>query len=578
MKSNGIIWIIPVVFILLSGCSATKEAEKPDESQTQPSGFAIPNHVKEANRERALKHFIDGALHDSKGDYAKAILEYQDALRYDQDPAIYFALSKDYSLLGKHALAAQSGQEAILLDSTNVSYRENLAAIYLNAGQRDRAVSEYEGVLTLDSNNTGAWYALARLHQAKRPLKAIEIFERLLDREGESAEILLQVAQLYAVLGRFDKGAEYYERLLALEPGNRIFQLQLAEIYQRAGKPEQAISILEKMLEVDEGDVEAIATLADLHLQRGEFQRASALFERLLEIEEDNPEVKLRVGAAYIGQVESDSTLLPKAKKLLEEAARDMPQNWRPFWYLGIVADMRGEDSAATAFFEQVTRLGGETFEAWWIVGTRAFEAAQHDKVIDLMERAKKLFPTDFRSYLLLGLSYSQQGKNQDAAANLRKSLELNPNDVNALGSLALVLDGMKRFEESDSLYERALELEPNSSINLNNYSYSLAERGLQLERALAMALEAVKDDSLNSSYLDTLGWIYYKLDRFDEAALYIEKAIEAGDASAVVHEHLGDIYYKLGRSDEAAEYWRKALDIDSTNAELKAKIERGSL
>ncbi|HEX9615601.1 MAG TPA: tetratricopeptide repeat protein, partial [Bacteroidota bacterium] len=279
---------------------------------------------------------------------------------------------------------------------------------------------------------------------------------------------------------------------------------------------------------------------------------------------------------AYVGQAEADSTLVPKAKALLEDAARAMPQNWRPVWYLGVIADLEKNDSLSTAYFEQVTRLGGEAFEAWWIVGTRAFEAGDHAKVLDLMEKAKKLFPNDFRSYLLLGLSYSQQSKNEEAVVNLRKSLELNPEDVNALGSLALILDGMKRFEESDSLYERALVLDPSSSINLNNYSYSLAERGLQLDRALEMSKKAVADDSLNSSYLDTLGWIYYKLGMHGEAALYIEKAIEAGDASSVVHEHLGDVHFKLGQQEKAMEYWRKALDLDAKNELLKAKIERG--
>ncbi|MEX1138093.1 MAG: tetratricopeptide repeat protein [Bacteroidota bacterium] len=571
--------IITAMLVTVPGCSSTGDSVRKGEEESRgESALAIPDQVKEANRERALKHFIDGALHDSKGDYPKAILEYQDALRYDRDPAIYYALSKDYSIIGKHALAAQAAREAIRLDSTKISYRENLATIYLNASQRDEAIREYENILALDSNYAPAWYALGRLHLARRPLKALEIFERLLDREGESIELLLQLGQIYASMGKFEKSADCLERVLRLEPGNRMIQLQVAEMQHRAGKTEKAVKILESMIEVDDSDVEALATLADISMEQRDFAKATRLFERLLAIQKDNPEIMLRVGAAYFGQAERDSAMLLKAKKLFEEAAAGMPENWRPFWYLGAIAEMQGNDSLATTYFERVTSLEGETFDAWWVVATRAFDTNQHEKVLELMQRAKRLFPNDFRVYLLLGLSSSRLNQNEAAVENLQKSLELNPDDVNTLSSLALTLDGMKRFEESDSLYERALRIDPNSHIVLNNYGYSLAERDLQLARSLEMSLEAVKADSANSSYLDTLGWIYYKLGNYPEAARYIEKAIAAGDASAVVHEHLGDVYFRLNETAKALELWQKALDIDPANTDLKAKVRRGSL
>jgi tetratricopeptide (TPR) repeat protein len=136
----------------------------------------------------------------------------------------------------------------------------------------------------------------------------------------------------------------------------------------------------------------------------------------------------------------------------------------------------------------------------------------------------------------------------------------------------------MKEYEQSDSLYEQALKLDPNSDLILNNYGYSLSERGLQLERALEMATRAVKADSTNPSYLDTIGWVYYKLGNYVEAERYVRKAIDQGEASAVVHEHLGDVYFKLGEKEKAVEWWKKALERAPDNQGLKEKIERGSL
>ena len=92
----------------------------------------------------------------------------------------------------------------------------------------------------------------------------------------------------------------------------------------------------------------------------------------------------------------------------------------------------------------------------------------------------------------------------------MNQALEIKPEDVQLIGTLAMIYNGMRNFQLSDSLYERALELEPNDPLINNNYSYAFATRGIQLERALKMIQISVKADSLNSSYLDTIGWVYY--------------------------------------------------------------------
>ena len=564
-----------LAFVLAACSSSDKTAgDKRPEALTNPA----VERMKEANREQALKHFVDGALYDSKGDYAKAVLEYQDALLYDPNPSIYYTLSKDYSLLGKHALAAQAGQQAVALDSANMTYRENLAGVYINAFQPDLAAKEYESMIRIDSNYTSAWYNLARIEQARRPLKAIEIYEHLLDKEGDTWELLLHAGDLYTALGRFKEAAERYRRMLVIDPSNRALQRQLAETYVRAGNVDEAIRILEEMMERDDSDVEVTATLADAYLEKHDFAKALSLYEGLLKKEKDNPQIKIRVGIAYFGRVQADSTFLPKAKQIFQEAAKDLPSDWRPFWYLGALADMERQDSVAFDNFQRVTQLDGGGIEAWWFVGTHYFDRNEHEKVIDLMEKAGKLFPSDYRVYLLLGLSYSRLQRNEEAVENLWQSLKLNPNDINTLSSLALTLDGMKKYEQSDSLYEQALKLDPNSDIILNNYSYSLSERGLQLDRALEMATRAVKADSTSPSYLDTIGWVHFKLGNYSAAERYVRKAIDQGEASAVVHEHLGDVYFKLGEKEKAVDWWKKALEKDPDNEGLKDKIERGSL
>jgi tetratricopeptide (TPR) repeat protein len=127
-------------------------------------------------------------------------------------------------------------------------------------------------------------------------------------------------------------------------------------------------------------------------------------------------------------------------------------------------------------------------------------------------------------------------------------------------------------------LYERSLELKPDDPLLSNNYAYSFATRNIQLERALKMVKISIAADSLNSSYLDTIGWVYFMLGNYSEAKLYLEKAIEVGGESSVMLDHLADTESKLGNKEEAIKLWKKSLELDPTKIEIQNKIDKGAI
>jgi len=109
----------------------------------------------------------------------------------------------------------------------------------------------------------------------------------------------------------------------------------------------------------------------------------------------------------------------------------------------------------------------------------------------------------------------------------------------------------------------------------LNNYGYSLSVRGVRLEEAMAMSKKALEKDPENGAYLDTMGWIYFKMGDYEKAREYIEKACQFQKNSAEIYEHLGDIYEKLMMKEEAIQMWEKALELDRGNLQLLKKLGR---
>jgi tetratricopeptide (TPR) repeat protein len=572
MVMRWIVFSAVGLWLSAAGCSSGNEGAVRPEEQVQERA------VSEKDRSNAMQLFIDGSLKESKGQFAEAILDYQDALRYDHDPAIFFALAKCYTQLRRYAPASENAAMAIKHDPKRVEYRELLAQIYINSGQFDKAAAEFRMILMLDPQNVTAAFTLAQLLERVKPLEALELYNGLAARQGPTWEVMLQIAQLNGMLQRHDKAAEALEQMLKLDPSNLALKQNLAETYIRLKQYEKARTMLTDVLEKNPDNVMLRATLADVFLQQNDWTSAKKELTTILASDSLDPDTHLRIGMAYYAQTIKDTLVIPEAIAVFKQYEKVYPTDARPYVFLGVLHRGIRKDSIAENYFTRATQASNWNGDAWWQLGWMYFDKQDFMETVSIMNKAKQYVPDDFRIHMLLGIAYNRAGLHQDSRVALERAVELNPSDLNALSSLGLTYDALKLHAESDSAYERALRIDPTFALVLNNYAYSLSERGLQLERAEKMSKASLAADSLNSSYLDTYGWILYKKGRYAEALPYILRAVELGDASPVVLEHLGDAYARTNNPAEAKKYWMMALEKDQNNSALKAKIAKGTL
>ncbi len=560
------------VLLILAGCSSGKETA--DQSLMKP----LQTEQNEKDRSAAMQLFIDGSLKESKGQYADAILDYQEALQYDHDGAIFFAMAKCYSQLRRFQMAGESALEAIEHDSMKVEYRELLGQIYINTGQLEKAANQYSAILSIDPNNVTATFTLAQIFERAKPKESLNLYYSLLTRQGPTWEVLMQIAQLNSVLQQYDKSAEALEQMMKLDPSNLAIKQNLSGVYLQLKKYDKALGLLNDVLEKNPDNIMLRTALADVYLQQNDWPSAKKELNTVLQSDSLDPDTHLRIGVAFYAQTIKDTLLIPEAIAVFKKYEKNFPSDARSYVYLGVLHRGIKKDSIAEQYFTRATQSSNWNGDAWWQLGWLYFDKQDFRTAIEVLNKAKQYVADDFRIYMLLGISYNRAGMNEDSRVALERAHELNPADLNVLSSLGLTYDALMMHTESDSAYERALRLDPHFALVLNNYAYSLSERGLQLERAAKMSKESLAKDSANSSYLDTYGWILFKNERYEEALIYIKKAVESGDVSAVVLEHLGDVHAKLNQMIEAKKYWSRALEKDQNNVALKQKIARGSL
>lgn len=589
--------------ILLSACSAQNIVKSDSETDSEL--------LRAKAKKVAELHVIEGALYDLKGEFAEAILEYQEALSFDSSAGIHYALGRDYFRLKKFAPALSHSKSAVDLDSLNNDYKYLLAGIYTSVNLKDSSIAVYHSIIKNDSSEYQAYFNIGSLIEEKKPLEALNLYKALLNKIGPEWNVLVKVADLNERMGNVDETIKTVGDLLNLDPSNLQLRKLLIESLIKVGKADEAIENIDNALLSYPGDLNLIEFKAHAYITKDEWEKAADEYLKIVYSKDLPSESKLNIGKAFAAQATLDSTIVPIAKNILT-AIDSLQDDWQIKAFLGEIAEKENKDTLAINYFSKAADLASWNSQIWVKLGILMFDNQMYADASKKLSVAVENFPDEFLINIILGLSFAQMDNHKEAEPFLAKSVRLNPTDLNALtayaftlnqlkkddvailyldkalaidpqniqvlGTLGMIYDGKENWEKCDYYYEKAIAIDSTDALVLNNYAYSLSERGIQLERALEMSKKSIAEDPENSSYLDTIGWIYFKLGKYDLALKNIKKSIEKEPKNGTLLDHLGDVYFKMGDKKSAMENWERALELDSSLEKTKIKIETGEL
>lgn len=591
-----------IITLALIACSAGSKNTKNDSTQIDSTKI-------KKQKEYATQLFIDASLLDVEGKYAEAILDYQEALKLDPSPGIYYTIGKDYLRLQKLLPALENAKMAVNLEGNNTEYLTLLGTIYNMSRNTDSAEAVFNKIISVDSLNVNAHYNLGQLYEVQQPLKALTSYKKILEITGPEWNVLLKLAELNERLGKVEETIKTAEELLHLNPSDPQLQKLLIESYIKNDKLDKALTMVDDALEIFPDDINFIELRGNALVKLEKWDEGADEYKKII-LKDDIPfETKMRIGTAFYSEALNDSSVIPYAERILLQIDSDT-SDWQINAFLGELANKREDDSLTLHYFRKSIDLAQLNSELRIRLGQILFEDEDYTNTAIEMERAVKKFPNNHVINFILGLSLAQNSDHLGALPYLEKAVTLNPNDLNttlaycysldqtdreddalvylnralridpkniqALGMMGLIYDGKGEYTKSDSIYSIAVNIDSSDIMILNNFAYSLAERGKDLDLALEMVQKAIDEEPDNSSYLDTIGWVYYKLGDYPKAKEYIYKAIEQDENNATLLDHLGDIYFKLGNEKKALKYWKSSLEIDDSNEKIQIKIEQG--
>ena len=546
-----------LVIFLLFGCAGSK--------------YRISNRQQLEPDPRALDLYVDGTIFETTQNIPAALLSYQEALLYDSlSSDIYRAIAASYLRLGKFESALRTINRCLDLYPKDIESLKIKVQVYANRQQWSQVEKTYLDILAIDKDNEDIAFKLAYFYlQQKENAKSLAVFQDIAARQtGPDPQVLINLGELYIEMEKYYNAIDTYKKLIALDPTESYGYYGLGFAREFTGDTLGAVQSYTKAYRLSPDFTQARDRLYDIFVSKGAWDEAIDLLLNAVEADSTDMTSWLQLGELYWEKQDTVQTLQTQA-----EIMRRFPDAWQGFFNTGrFYMDMQRNTEAAQVF-RKVISLSPSTPWGWLYLGiSLAHQDSLDSSLVNLLS-ARERIPDDPLTNFYLGTVYSRMNRPSEAIQPLEKALEKRPGWMSAISTLAEAYTSCENYVKADSLFEQALKLEPENALILNNYGYTLSERGERLNDAIVMAEKALKLDPENGAYLDTMGWIYYQMGQYQKSLEYIEKACDKRPDSAVVLEHMGDVYSKLGSHEKAKEFWEKALELDKGNTVLQKKL-----
>ncbi len=548
-----------------------------------------PTPLATAREREAEFFFTEGEKYFILEDYAKALLYFQRVA--DLQPANAAVQYKIAEVLSKSSkeedlIAASKHADIALKNEKKNKYIYLLASnIYSSLGQFSKSAETLELMMKEIKGTEDYLFELAAIYlYDNKTDEAIRIYNLAEQTLGVNEVSSLQKQRIFFDQGKTDEAIREGEKLIAAFPDEERYVLAFAEILSQQGQTAKAIDYVEKFLKENPDSGSSKMLLAGLYRDSGQEKKSREFVLSIVDdaqVDVSSKILMLGTYSALLSQNKSkninDEELQSFVLEIFKKTETNHPHEANVHLVGGDIFMTLERRKEAEAEYLKAIRSGTASYEAWQNLLLLESQSDNFDSLIAHSDEALELFPNQGMIYYFNGYGHLRKKHFNQAALSLEQAKKLSSsnaefvNDINSM--LGDAYEGAKEYSKSEKAYDEALQFNPNNDLVLNNYSYYLAIRKQNLEKAEKMSSQLVKDHPDNAVYLDTHAWVLYSREKYKEARKVMEKVINSGKATYIHFEHYGDILYQLGEVDNAVQQWQKAKSMGGDNAVINKKI-----
>lgn len=246
---------------------------------------------------------------------------------------------------------------------------------------------------------------------------------------------------------------------------------------------------------------------------------------------------------------------------------------------LGDVLEANGRYAASNAVYAKVPSSSPYYWDARIRIASNLNRLDKVDDTLTLLREMAGLRDSDTTALVTAGDILRSRERYAEAVADYDRALDrvavLDDRHWAILYARGIALERSQQWPRAEQDFLKALELRPEHPLVLNYLGYSWIEKGINIEDARKMIERAVEQRPNDGYIVDSLGWVLYRIGRFDEAVGQLERAVELRPEDPVINDHLGDAYWRAGRHLEARFQWRHALALGAQPEEVEKIREK---
>ena len=433
-----------------------------------------------------------------------------------------------------------------------------LASLEMAEGNLEKTNALIEEILRVDSSNEQALVLKSSMQIDERKLdQAIANLRTVLRDTPDSARAHLLLGRAHEFKGSVELAEDHYARAFAASKHSTAFGMPYVRFLLKKKNTGLAERTLNQILRANPSDVTATKALAQLYLAQGKYAEAQRLSSRLQSMDIKDGSVEQILGTILARNNEVDKSI--EAFKLAHESA---PEAGRPMAALVSTYVKSGEIDKAREFLDSVLQSSPGNINALMLKGQLFLIDNNKPEAIKAFQEIIAVSPDLPVGYRMLSGIYNRDGDFDKSLALLEQGIE--KTDSFELHMIkAGVFEAQGNFDAAIGVYEQLIEKNPNANVAANNLASLLSDYrddADSLHKAYELALRFERSEI--PQFLDTLGWIAYKLDKLNVAEVILEKAVKHGPSIPDLRYHLGTVYAAVANTGKAKAEFEKALEL----------------
>lgn len=564
--------------ILLFGCAAT--AKQSDENTTlQPVEVTEPEVEETAQSEMDLPltpelvyYVLAAEIAGQRGQLDIAVDLYNQAAELTDSP----------NLAGRSARISTFSRDPKRIDRALTRWQEvspDEAEVYvmrvpflLMEDNFPEVVTTMNKALALEPENKEKYLEslAANLSEKGDAERGLQTLLELDLYKNDDPAARFTYARLAAFFQRFEVAEIAVDELLEEFPRNEAYLALKADLLQTFDKNEEALKLIAKAAE-QEGASESLRfTYGKLLGELGQSEKAKRVFEELHLENPENPDVLFALGLLALEREDGQT-----AKSFFSQLLQMGDAGGQASYFMGLAEEMNGSVDSALVWFASVPPESPR-FE---MAQTRYINllASQGDidkarKHLQLLRQERPQQAVDF--YLFEAGFLREQGMPEEALNILTEALGNHPGHLDLLYSRAMVAESLGNLDMLENDLRTILKIDPENAQAMNALGYTLTDRTDRHEEALELINKALEIRPNDPYYLDSLGWVYYRMGDLEKAEYYLREAV-AIQADVEFVAHLGEVLWVQNKKSEAKKYWDQALKLDPSNKVLQETLQR---